>query len=149
VFSHAHGKLCPSPRRGREPGAVWPLDQGRYWDKRERERERDVSALLTHLPTGLFKPAATPDTYVPKELTRKQLPHRSDQGPSPKETLYCATRSTTKGRPKPDLSMTRHPPRGVMTGSNIHSREDNVKPPTTRTRLDGGNRLCKADWQAR
>ncbi len=89
-------------RGGWKPGPIRRLDRGCYWDKRERERERDVSALLTHLPTGPNGLAATPDTYVPNELTRKQLPHRSDTGPSPKETLYCATRSTTQGRPKPD-----------------------------------------------
>jgi hypothetical protein len=99
---HARGNSSSSPRGGWKPGPIRRLDRGCYCDKRERERERDASALLRHLPTGVFRPAAIPGTYVPIELTRKQLPHRSDTGPSPKETLYCATRSTTGGRPKPD-----------------------------------------------
>ena len=41
------------------------LDEGCYWGKRERERERDVSALLTHLPTGPNGHAAIPGTSVP------------------------------------------------------------------------------------
>ena len=71
-------------------------------EERERERERDESALLTHLPTGPIGLAAILDTYVPNELTRKQLPHRSDPGPSPKKPSTSAARSTTQGRPKPD-----------------------------------------------
>jgi hypothetical protein len=40
-------------------------------DKRERERERDVSAALTHLPTGPHERAGILITLVPNELTRK------------------------------------------------------------------------------
>src|SRR4029077_9819849 len=105
-LDQGRGHALPLPLRGIPGGPPGPNGRGPrladYWDKRERERERDVSALLTHLPTEPFWLAAIPSTYVPNELTRKQLPHRSDTGPSPQETLYCATRSTTQGRPKPD-----------------------------------------------
>ena len=91
----------PSPRGGLEPSAVWRLDQRRYWDKRERERERDVSALLTHLPTGGFTPARIPGTYVPDEPTRKQLPLEAIQVPLQKKPSISAARSTTKEDPNP------------------------------------------------
>ncbi len=72
------------PREGaaaRRPLAVKPEELSGP----ERERERDESAALTHLPTG---PPGRTDiliTFVPNELTRKQLPHRSDSGPSPEK----------------------------------------------------------------
>ena len=73
----ARGAGGHTPRGGWEPGPIRRLDRGRYCDReRERERERDVSALLTHLPMGPTGRAAIPGTYVPIELTRKQLPHR-------------------------------------------------------------------------
>jgi hypothetical protein len=48
----ARGTGGQTPRGGPRNAARRGLDRQNYWDKRERERERDVSALLTHLPTG-------------------------------------------------------------------------------------------------
>jgi len=78
----------PLPTQRSERPRARQLDRGCYCNKRERERERDASAMLRHLPTGVFAPAAIPDTYVPNELTRKQLPHRSEFRSLSKRTLY-------------------------------------------------------------
>jgi hypothetical protein len=53
------------------------LDQGRggYRDAtRERERERDESAMPTHLVVALDGAAVVPITYVLDELTPSHLP---------------------------------------------------------------------------
>src|SRR4029077_7918756 len=61
-----------TPRRGPKDTTKRQLEQQHYRDKRERERERDESALLTHLPTGPSRHAKTPGTPVPNDLTRTQ-----------------------------------------------------------------------------
>jgi hypothetical protein len=66
------GVLCQTPRRGLIAGRNRPLEEGCYWDKRERERERDASAMLRHLPTGVFWRTPTLLMSVPKENKRKQ-----------------------------------------------------------------------------
>jgi hypothetical protein len=72
-----------TPRAGWKTGRFRRLDGGCYWDKRERERERDASAMLRHLPTGVQLRTPTPVTSVPEENTRKQ-PLICDSEPSPK-----------------------------------------------------------------
>src|SRR4029077_10470790 len=80
----------------------------------ERERERDVSALLTHLPTEPSRPVAIPDTYVPNELTRKQLPHRKRNRSLSTRNPYCATKADHTGK-TPTRSMSNTPPRDATT----------------------------------
>ena len=64
----------------------------------ERERERDVSALLTHLTTALISGTPIPITSVPEELMQKQ-PLMIRPGPLPLHPSAC-TRQNTHGRPK-------------------------------------------------
>ena len=69
--------------------------------KRERERERDVSATLTHLATGPYERPAIPNTHVPNGLTRTQ-PLFIRSGPLP--NIPCkALDIDPEDRPKPDL----------------------------------------------
>ena len=77
------GVACHTPRGGSRTGCFRRLDQGCYWDKRERERERDASAMLRHLPTGVYWRTPTLLTSIPEENTRKQ-PLICDLEPSPK-----------------------------------------------------------------
>ena len=70
--AQGHGQDQLEENSGRPNGRhdkAQALDQA---DKRERERERDVSAVLTHLPTGTPRYADTPITPVPNGLMRKQ-----------------------------------------------------------------------------
>src|ERR1022692_2556153 len=68
----------------------------------ERERERDVSAALTHLHTGGPSAATVPITSVPCGLTRKQ-PLFMRSGPLP-NIPYKALEIDPEDQPKPDLS---------------------------------------------
>jgi hypothetical protein len=104
--NRARGTGGHTPRGGWKPGQIQSLGPNRglaLYGPRERERERDASAMPMHLPTGLYGRAAIPVTYVSTELTRKQLPHRSDSGPSPKRTPADQSRPATAASPKPDL----------------------------------------------
>ena len=67
--------------------------------ERERERERDVSALLTHLPTGALGRTPTLITSVPNGLTRKQ-PLFIRSGPLPNNPLQ-ALKPVQKTDPNP------------------------------------------------
>jgi hypothetical protein len=85
----ARGTSDQTSWRGPRKTAKKRLDQRNYRDKRERERERDVSALLTHLPTGTLERTPTLITPVPNGLTRKQ-PLFIRPGPSPQQSPTSA-----------------------------------------------------------
>jgi len=92
LHSHEHERLAEDERREGPPhkrpfarGLPTPvstaqneenqlLEEGNYRDKRERERERDESALLTHLPTGALGRPGIPITFIPNELMRTTSP---------------------------------------------------------------------------
>jgi hypothetical protein len=97
-------------------------------DQRERERERDVSAALTHLPTGPCEHAKIPTTSVPNGLTRKQ-PLIIRFRPSPQNPLLSALHRFPRNRPKPDLYKSSGVPKGGLDENNIHTWEVEVKPP--------------------
>jgi len=83
-----HLASTPNVTRRTRPAGRRDLERARgSQDQRERERERDASAMPTHLVTPPTADTTSPDTSVPKELTRNRLPHRSRSGPSPKKLL--------------------------------------------------------------
>src|SRR5271168_2360156 len=73
----------------------------------ERERERDESAVLTHLTTTPFGAQRSLITSVSNDLTRTPFPSiRFDPAPSPKETRF-ALNAGNRPRPQPDLMFAR------------------------------------------
>ena len=76
----------PSPRRGREPAMIRCLDQGRYWDKRERERERCVSAADAST-NGPVQARSNPRHVCPQRTHAKTTPSSKRSRSLSKETL--------------------------------------------------------------
>jgi hypothetical protein len=83
---YAGGRPCPSPRGGLRTDTLRPLNQRRYWDKRERERERCVSSA----------DASTYGPYWPRGDSRHVCPARTHAktAPSPKRFRFPLPKRT-------------------------------------------------------
>src|SRR4029077_15429500 len=68
----------PSPRRGLPPWALRLLDQERRWRKRERERERCISAADAST-YGPKRARGNPPHVCPGRTHAKAAPHRYDR----------------------------------------------------------------------
>jgi hypothetical protein len=79
-----------------------PLNAANYWDKRERERERDESAMPTHLPTGPQTTQGSPITLNKPELTRNTTPSSQSRSGSLSQESPDALKPARKARPQPD-----------------------------------------------
>jgi len=120
--NRARGTGCHTPRRSRRSARMRRLDQGCYRGKRERERERDVSAVLTHLPTGPYEHPTTLDTPVPNELMRKNNPSSCDPAPLPYSHSPAKKRLPSIQRTDPNPIYRRPAPiLDAMTPKNIQS----------------------------
>ncbi len=94
--------------------------------ERERERESE-SAVPTHLPTGPNGHAATPDTNVPNELTRKQ-PLFMRSSPLPYKNSPAKALETDPEEPTQTRSIVPDTPAwDAMTTGNITSPQTLVK----------------------
>ena len=82
----AHGRPLSPPRGGLRPSAVGPLNQQRYWDKRERERERCISNA----------DASTYGPVRPRGDSRHMCPARTHAKTAPSPKRY---RSLSKKNP--------------------------------------------------
>jgi hypothetical protein len=94
------------------------LEESRYTDKRERERERCVSAA----DTSTYGPMrARGDTHhtCPQRTHAKTIPHHRDPAPPQQNPLQKRLTSIPENRPKPDLSTPSPPRREAMTNMNI------------------------------
>ena len=76
------GVLCQTPRRGLKAGRNRPLEEGCYWDKRERERERCVSAADAST-YGRVLAHADPPHVCPQRKQAKTTPHVAIRLPLP------------------------------------------------------------------
>jgi hypothetical protein len=118
----ALGTGCHTPRRGRRSARMRRLEEGCYRGKRERERERDVSALLTHLPTDPSGRPTTLDTPVPNELMRKNNPSSCDPAPLPHNHSPAKSACHRSQRTDPNPIYRRPTPTlDAMTPKNIQS----------------------------
>jgi hypothetical protein len=120
--NRARGTGCHTPRRNPKSARMRRLDQGCYRGKRERERERDVSALLTHLPTGTPRCPTALITPVPNELMRKNNPSSCDPAPLPYSHSPAKKRLPSIQRTDPNPIYRRPAPTlDAMTPKNIQS----------------------------
>jgi hypothetical protein len=99
----------PTPPRGMPRGAL-NRGGGGYRDAtRERERERDESAMPTHLGVPLAGATAVPVTYVPDELTPSRSLSSRPFFPLPEVSLPALESRPRRPNPNPDPMSIVHP----------------------------------------
>jgi len=123
---HAQRTRTHAPRREPSTDAQRRLEERHYWDKRERERERCVSAADASTYGTLW--AHNDSRHVcPRKTHAKTTPLHAVQ-PSP---YYVSPvkrlKPTQEARPKPDLSMPNHPLTESYDNKNVPHTQSLVK----------------------
>jgi hypothetical protein len=124
--NRARDAVIHASRGGSRTAVTGRLDQGCYWGKRERERERCVSAADAST-YGTETARGDPWHVCPQLTHAKTTPHVLIR-PSPLKSLTSA-QTGPWDRPKPDLSCPDIPPREVM-----NTTEHNAKQPACQER---------------